>query len=149
MDMFIAAGFAQRALRFGGGWGPAKLSGDSISHMFEVAKAIPEFMGEFIEKGLILDAPDHWQVIPMEYGHLAHIELMFFFDRTLPNWGSIPLAFMQKSAQTDIRHGYHAAMPPHRESLIEQTGPLYSNFHVWAMKIKKAFDPNMASNPMP
>jgi glycolate oxidase len=148
MDFFIVVGFLQRVLRLGGGWGPAKLSGDSINHMFKVGKAIPEFMGEFIEKGLVLNAPDNWQVIPMEYGHLAHIELLFLFDRAMPNWASIPLAFMQKSAGTDIRHGYHASMPPNSKSLMEQLGPLYSNYHVWAMKISEAFDPNMVSNPI-
>jgi glycolate oxidase len=149
MDFFIVVGFLQRVLRLGGGWAPAKLSGDSISHIFEVGKAIPEFINEFIEKGLILDAPDNWQVIPMEYGHLAHIELLFLFDRSLPNWASIPIEFMQKSAATDIRHGYHASMPPNRESLMEQLGPLYSNFNIWATKIKKAFDPHMVANPLP
>jgi len=149
MDFFIMVGFLQRTLRLGGGWSPSKLSGDSISHMFEVGKAIPEFMGEFIEKGLILNAPDNWQVIPMEYGHLAHTELLFIYDRGLPNWGEIPLAFMQKSAETDIKHGYHASMPPNSKSLMEQLGPLYSNYHVWATKIKEAFDPNMVSNPLP
>jgi len=56
---------------------------------------------------------------------------------------------MKKSAETDIRHGYHASMPPNSQSLLKQLGPLYSNCHVWAMKIKEAFDPNMVSNPLP
>jgi hypothetical protein len=149
MDFFIVVGFLQRVLRLGGGWSPAKLSGDSVSHMFEVGKAIPEFMNEFIEKGLVLNAPDNWQVIPMEYGHLAHIELLFLFDRSMPKWATIPLAFMQKSAETDIKHGHHASMPPNSRSLMEQLGPLYSNYHVWAMKIMGAFDPIFVSNPLP
>jgi hypothetical protein len=116
--------------------------------MFEVAKSIPEFMGEFIEKGLILNTPDNFQIVPMEYGHSAHIELLFLYDRGLPNWGEIPLAFIQKSAEADIMHGHHATAIISSRFLMEQLGPLYSNFHLWAMKIKEAFDPNNVSNPL-
>lgn len=76
-DFFIMVSFLQRTLKLGGGWSPTKLGGDSIHHMFEVAKSIPEFFYDFIEKGLILNAPHNFQIIPMEYGHLAHIELLF------------------------------------------------------------------------
>jgi glycolate oxidase len=149
MDFFILVSFLQRVLKLGGGWAPNKLSGDSISHMFEVAKKIPEFFYEFIEKGLILNAPHNFQVIPMEYGHLAHIELLFFFDHNLPEWQTIPLNVNQKSIATDIKYGHHAAMPPRVKALLERLGPLYSNFHVWMTKVKDAFDPNGVSNPMP
>jgi glycolate oxidase len=148
MDFFILVGFLQRVLRLGRGWAPTKLSADSIFHMFEVGKAIPEFITEFIEKGLILNAPDNFQIVPLEYGHAAHIELLFLWDRNLSEEGKIPLAFMQKSTGTDIKHGYHASMPPNSKSLMEQLGPLYSNYHIWANKIKEAFDPNMVSNPI-
>jgi hypothetical protein len=149
MDFFIVVGFLQRVLRLGGGWSPAKLSGDSVSHMFEIGKAIPDLMNQFIEKGQILDAPDNWQVIPMEYGHLAHLELLFLFDRGRPGWPSIPLSFMKESAEADIKRGFHAAMPPGSGALMEQLGPLYSNYHVWARKIKEAFDRRNVSNPLP
>lgn len=147
MDFFILVSFLQRVLKLGGGWAPTKLGGDSIRHMFQVAEAIPEFFYEFIEKGLILDAPHNFQIIPMEYGHMAHIELLFFFDNNLPGWPGIPGSIMQKSLESDIRHGYHAASPPPAREIMEKLGPLYSNFHVWRNKIKEAFDPDNVSNP--
>jgi hypothetical protein len=55
-----------------------KLGADSVSYMFEVAKVIPEFFYEYIDKGLILNAPYNFQIVPMEYDHMAHIELLFF-----------------------------------------------------------------------
>jgi hypothetical protein len=149
MDFFILVGSLQRVLRLGGGWSPTKLGADSISHMFEVGKSIPDFMGEFIEKGLILNAPDNFQIVPMEFGHLAHIELLFLYDRGLPNWGAIPSAFMQKSAEADMMHGHHATAIISSKFLMGQVGPLYSDYHVWTMKIKDAFDPNNISNPLP
>jgi glycolate oxidase len=149
MDFFILVSFLQRVLKLGGGWSPSKLGADSISHMFEVAKSIPEFLSDFIEKGLILNAPHNFQIIPMEFGHSAHIELLFFFDHNVPEWPKIPLDVMQKSMQTDITHGYHAATPPPVKAMMERLGPLYSNFQIWTNKIKDAFDPNKVSNPMP
>lgn len=149
MDFFILVSFLQRVLKLGGGWTPTKLSGDSISHMFDVAEKIPEFFDEFIEKGLILNAPHNFQIIPMEYGHLAHIELLFFFDHKLEGWESIAGNVSQKSLATDIKYGHHAAMPPRVKAMMERLGPLYSNYHLWMTKIKDSFDPNDVSNPTP
>jgi glycolate oxidase len=134
--MFIIVSFLQRVLRLGGGWAGVKLGGDSVSHMFEVAKAIPEFIDEFIEKKQILNAPFNFQIIPMEYGHMAHIELLMFYDLNSPDSQKIPMAFMQKSAETDIKHGFHAATPA---GDLEKASPLYSNFYTWNKKIREAF----------
>jgi hypothetical protein len=139
MDFFILVGFLQRVLRLGGAWAPAKLSADSVHHMFEVAKAIPEFLNEFTAKRLILDAPDNFQIISMEYGHLAHIELLFLWERNTPGWGEIPIQVMARSQETEIRHGHHATMPPRSMPLLKTLGPLYSNCHIWSEKIREAF----------
>lgn len=141
MDFFILVGFLQRVLRLGGAWAPTKLSADSLGHMFEVAKTIPEFLGEFIEKGLILDAPDNFQIISMEYGHLAHIELLFLWERNQPGWGEIPAQVMTRSLEAEIRHGHHATMPPRPLPALRSLGPLYSNCHIWSEKILQAFRP--------
>jgi hypothetical protein len=134
--MFIIVSFLQRVLRLGGGWAGVKLGGDSISHMFEVARAIPEFMDEFIEKKIILDTPGNFQIIPMEYGHLAHIELLVFYDVNRASETKMPLSFMQRSSETDIKHGYHSATPA---GDLEKLSPLYSNFYTWNKKIREAF----------
>jgi FAD/FMN-containing dehydrogenase len=149
MDFFVLVGFLQRVLRLGGAWAPCKLSGDSIVHMFEIAKAIPEFMTEFIDKGLIFDAPDNFLIDPLEYGHGAHIELLFLWDRNLPDWGKIPMEFMRRSMEEDIKHGHHGTMPPRTISGGRALGPQFSNVHLWAERIKAAFDPRALSNPQP
>jgi hypothetical protein len=143
--LFIIVSFLQRVLRLGGGWAGIKLGADSVSHMFEVAKAIPEFFYEYIDKGLILNAPYNFQIIPMEYGHMAHIELLFFYDVTSPQSVRAMPEIMQKSQETDIRHGYHSSTPRGSKEVMERLGPLYSNFHIWQEKIKRTFDPNSVS----
>ena len=139
MDFFILVGFLQRVLRLGGAWAPTKLSADSIHHMFEVGKTIPEFLTDFIDKGLIFDAPDNFQIISMEYGHLAHIELLFLWERNQPDWGDVPMQVIARSHETEIRHGHHATMPPRSKPMLEKLGPLYSDCHVWSTKIAEAF----------
>jgi len=130
MDFFIIVSFLQRVLKLGGGWGPV-IHTESLPHIFEIGKTIPEFFDEFIEKGLILNAPHNFQIIPIEFGHGAHIELLFFYDRTLPDAKRIPMEMMKKSMETDIRHGYF--------SPSAENGQLYSNFQLWAARIKEAF----------
>jgi hypothetical protein len=149
MDFFIMVSFLQRVLKLGGGWSPTKLGGESIHHMFEVAKSIPEFFDDFINKGLILNAPHNFQIVPMEYGHLAHIELLFFYDRMIPERRQVALEISRRSLETDIKHGYHAASPTLAKTMMERHGPLWSNYHIWANKFKQAFDPNNVSNPVP
>lgn len=147
MDFFILVGALQRVLRLGGGWAPCKLSGDSIAHMIEVGKAIPEFMSAFIEQGKILDAPDNWVITPLEYGHGAHLELLFLYDRNQPDWGKVPVEFMRASLQADIRNGHHGTMPPRTAAASAALGAIYSNSHLWANRVKDAFDPQRLSNP--
>jgi hypothetical protein len=130
MDFFIIVSFLQRVLKLGGGWAPI-IHTESLSHTFEIAKTIPEFFRGFIEKGLILNAPHNFQIIPIEYGHGAHIELLFFYDRTLPEGQRIPMELMKQSRETDVKHGHFAP--------TAEVGQLYGNFHLWATKIREAF----------
>jgi glycolate oxidase len=130
MDFFIIVSFLQRVLKLGGGWAPI-IHTESLPHTFEIAKTIPEFFHGFIKRGLILNAPDNFQIIPIEYGHGAHIELLFFYDRTLPEGQRIPMELMKQSMETDIKHGHFAP--------TAEVGRLYGNFHLWATKIREAF----------
>ncbi|HEX2988134.1 MAG TPA: FAD-binding oxidoreductase [Chloroflexota bacterium] len=149
MDFYIIVSFLQRTLRLGGGWAPNKLSADSVTHMFEVGKAIPGMLAEFIDSGRLLNAPDNFQISPMEYGHMAHIELLFVWDFGWPDWPSIPMEVMKKSAADDIAAGRHAAMPGRDPMAMRRDGPLYSGFDRWALAIKEAFDPKGLANPSP
>ena len=132
MDFFVIVSFLQRVLKLGGGWAPI-IHTDSLNHAFEIAGTIPEFIDGLIEKGLILNAPHNFQVIPIEYGHGAHIELLFFYDRTSPAGQTTPMEVMQKSMETDIKHGHYSPAPG--------SGKLYGNYQVWEAKIREALEP--------
>jgi hypothetical protein len=139
MDFFVIVSFLQRVLKLGGGWS-AITHHDSMPHMFEVAKTIPEFYYDFIDKGLTLNAPHNFQIIPIEYGHSAHIEMLYFFDRYRPNAERVPASVRQAAMETDLRHGNYATPPPWGAN-TEKFGPVYSNYNVWLDRIKKAFEP--------
>ena len=148
MDFFMVAGMLQRVLRLGGGWLPTKLGADSVSHMFDVGKAVPEFITKYTENGTILDAPDNFQIAPMEYGHFAYIELLFMFDRTNPAVGKGVAEFLQASLQTDMSHHYHAEALGCLNNAAMMLGPLFLNYHLWLKKLREAFDPKDLANPI-
>lgn len=148
MDFFMVLGTLQRTLRLGGGWMPIKLGADSTEHIFEVGKSVSEFIYDFTETGKIFDAPDNYQIVPMEYAHFAHIELLFMWDRTNPEAGKGVAEFRQASRSTDISHHYHGETLGCLNANTELMGPLYDNYHIWLRKIKESFDPKNISNPL-
>ena len=148
MDFFMVVGMLQRVLRLGGGWMPIKLGADSVTHMFEVGKSVPEFIYKYTENGTIFDAPDNFQIAPMEYGHFAYIELLFMYDRTNPEVGKGVAEFRQASRDTDIAHHFHAETPGCLNAVTQQLGPLYMNYHLWLRKLREAFDPKNLANPI-
>ena len=148
MDFFMIVSMLQRTLRLGGGWMPIKLGADSVSHITEVGKSISEFIYDFTETGKIFDAPENFQIVPMEYGHFAHIELLFMWNRLDPAAGKGVAEFRARSRETDLAHHYHAETLSCLNPTSVQLGPLYDNYHVWLQAIKTGFDPNNVSNPI-
>ena len=148
MDFFMVVSVLQRVLRLGGGWMPIKLGADSVSHICEVGKSISEFIYDFTDTGKIFDAPENFQIVPMEYGHFAHIELLFMYDRTDPAAGKNAAEFRKASRDTDLKHHYHAETLGCLNQTTEMLGPLYCNYHVWLRALKEVFDPENLANPI-
>ena len=148
MDFFMIVSRLQSVLRLGGGWAPIKLASESVSHICDVGKNISNFITKYTETGKIFDAPEDYQIIPMEYGHFAHIELLFMWDREDPAAMKGVGEFRAECRQTDLDNHYHGEMPGFLSPGALQLGPLYSNFHIWLKQLKEAFDPNNIACPM-
>lgn len=148
MDYFMLVSTLQRVLRLGGGWMPIKLGSDSVTHICEVAKSVDSYIHDFTDTGKIFDAPENYQIIPMEYGHFAHIELMMMWDRTDPGAMKGVAEFRQRARETDIANHYHAETPVCLNAGTEQLGPLYGNYHVWLRRLKESLDPLNIANPL-
>ena len=148
MDFFMIVSRLQSVLRLGGGWMPIKLAAESVSHMCDIGKSIGDFIHEFTDTGKLFDAPENYQIIPMEYGHFAHIELLVMWDRTNPASGKGVGEFRMRSRETDLKNHFHAETPGSLNANMEILGPLYCDCHLWLRRIKESLDPNNIANPL-
>ncbi len=148
MDFFMIVSRLQSVLRLGGGWMPNKLGAESVAHICEVGKSIGDFIHDFTDTGKLFDAPENYHIIPMEYGHFAHIELLVMWDRTNPAAGKGVGGFRARSRQNDLDNHFHAETPGSLNAGLMQLGPLYCNCHEWLSRIKESFDPNNIANPL-
>ncbi len=148
MDFFMIVGRLQSVLRLGGGWMPNKLASDSVSHICEVGASVNELLSDFTQSGKLFDAPENYQIIPMEYGHFAHIEVLIMWDRTNPAAGRGVGEYRMRSRNNDIEKRFHAETPGSLNAGMEQIGPLYCGANVWLRKIKESLDPNNIANPL-
>ena len=148
MDFFMIVSRLQSVLRLGGGWMPIKLGSDSVTHMCEIGRSIGDFIHDFTDTGKIFDAPENYQIIPMEYGHFAHIELLVNWDRTNPAAGKGIGELRMRSRNNDLENKFHAETTGSLNANMEALGPLYSNCHLWLRRIKEAIDPNGIANPL-
>ena len=148
MDFFMIVSRLQSVLRLGGGWAPLKLASDSVSHICDVGKGLGTFIHNFTDTGKLFDAPEDYQIIPMEYGHFAHIELLIMWDRDDREKVMGVGEFRAACTQYDLENHMHGEMPNLHGPATAKNGPLYSNYHYWLPKLKEAFDPNNVANPM-
>jgi len=123
---------------------------DSIDTMVKWGMAIPEIMREFVEKGLIVDITDSYWIVPTEYGHMACTEHLILGDPTDPASRKAMEEYAGKIMERNFREKFPDIMfrfGSYGDEHIKRVGPLYSNFHIWQMRVKKALDPNLVSNP--
>ena len=97
-----------------------------------------------IDKKLVFNdgTPPFFQAI--EHGHTGHGELLIRYIPDNRNWPDI-VDFGNKADKIAIEK--HFGVPGHvfGDAEHDKYGPHVSNYHIWLRKIKKAFDPNGAS----
>ena len=141
MDYFMIVSRLQSVLRLGGSWLPIKCGAESVQHICDVGESIDSFIHEFTDTGRIFDAPENYQIIPMEYGHFASIELLFMWDRNDPNGFRNMRDFCAASSETDLKNYFHASSVSGYGKAAEAKGRLYCNCHLWMQKIMETFAP--------
>ena len=147
MDFFMIVGRLQSVLRLGGGWMPIKLGSDSVTHACAIGESMGEYFEEYMGEGKLLHAPENYQIIPMEYGHFAHIEVMIMWDRYDPRSGKAVGGIRNRSREEDIARHFHGETPSCQNPVLEQIGPLWSDCHLWMARLRESFDPNNLANP--
>jgi glycolate oxidase len=119
---------------------------DSWAFGVKEASEAAKLKKKYVEKGLFLDdgVDNAWCLI-YEHGHMGHGEELFLLDPTNPDMGKIMREFIQETWQAALEKslGHHQSV--RGDMGHDLFGPRTSNYHLWARKVKKAFDPNDAS----
>jgi glycolate oxidase len=101
--------------------------------------------GDLIKRGLAYDDGFSPFTQSFEHGHYGHGELLV---RYMPTPSTFKIFLEDFGAQAnEIAIRDHFGVPGHvfGDALHDMYGPHASNYHLWLRRIKKAFDPNGAS----
>ena len=98
-----------------------------------------------IKRGLAYDDGVSPFTQSFEHGHYGHGELLIRYMPTPETFRVFTQEFSAQANEIAIRD--HYGVPGHvfGDTLHDMYGPNCSDYHVWLRKIKKAFDPNGAS----
>jgi hypothetical protein len=103
---------------------------------------------EYIEKGLILDdGGDNGCGGTFESGHLGYLEGIFMYSTKEPESVMASRDLVDAGAQASIDGAMGIPIAGFGHEMNARLGPECGNYHRWMSKIKKALDPNTASDP--
>ncbi len=101
---------------------------------------------DLIKSGLSLDESIYPFIQSIEHGHTGHGEILIRYAPTGPD--SIPCVLGRLHGEANKRAIEGSFGVPHHvwsDEIHDMYGPKANNYHLWLRKIKKAFDPNQAS----
>jgi glycolate oxidase len=100
---------------------------------------------ELIKRGIVYNDGFSPFTQSFEHGHYGHGELLIRYMANPSVFKALTQEFLMQANETAIRD--HFGVPGHvfGDSAHDMYGPHVSNYHLWLRRIKKAFDPNGAS----
>jgi hypothetical protein len=102
----------------------------------------------YIEKGLILDDDrDCGCGGTFENGHLGYLEGIFMYDTKRPESIMASAELIGSGAQGSIDNAFGIPIAAFGCEMNDLFGPECGDYHKWMGKIKRALDPNTASDP--
>jgi len=142
------------AFRYTGSFGTSFGAETSCDATVVHAQAGEELKRKYIERGVIADDGVEWAWggEMNEQGRFSHLEQIFFYDPADPESAKGATQYIKESSLLckdealglPIWELVRGGLGPNAHDIF---GPACSNYHVWQRKIKKAFDPNVASDP--
>jgi glycolate oxidase len=120
---------------------------DSWELAVNEAKAGAWCKQKYIEKGLLVDdgADNAWGTV-YEHGHMGHMDELYLSDPANPASGQASFALMQEMTGICLEKALGCPQTAMGDRGHDLFGPHMHNYHLWARKIKKAFDPNGTSD---
>jgi glycolate oxidase len=101
---------------------------------------------DLIKRGIVYDDGFSPFTQSFEHGHYGHGELLIRYMPNPATFKVLTQEFLGQANETAIRG--HFGVPGHvfGDASHDMYGPHVSNYHLWLRRIKKAFDPNGASD---
>ncbi|MEM2104250.1 MAG: FAD-binding oxidoreductase [Candidatus Bathyarchaeia archaeon] len=148
----VMLGWAVRCWTTNRSWRPTafmsmKGGTESIDRCVQCGAKVLDLKKPFFERGLLMDDGDNVWICAFEWGRYANVESIFHYDVHDREQVRAVGEMLKVSMQDDIERRLHASMHLHGDEAQKSLGPLFTNFHIYLMKIKKALDPNLISNP--
>jgi len=113
----------------------------------EGAKVGEEIKKKYIAKGVIVDdAADNAWGGPYEQGRFGHLEELYMYDPADPESASGALEYAAEADQVIVQRSLGQPIGVLAEQADRVYGPACFNYQNWVRKLKRAFDPNMASD---
>lgn len=91
------------------------------------------------------DGGDYGLSTSIEYGHLGMSGLSAAYDSADPESRQATIELTKELDRVGLEK--YKSLPSAMGETHHMIGPLKSNYHLWLQKIKKAFDPNVVSDP--
>jgi glycolate oxidase len=123
-----------------------KITWDSVDDAIAYGTSALALKKEYIEAGTLMDdGADCCWVNSVDFTHFGLEEQEYVYDPASPESMKAALDIIVRASEDEFGKKVYVTSSGDMANKI--FGPQMSNFHIWMMKIKKAFDPNVLSNP--
>ncbi len=140
-----STGSIREVFRVSGCFGGEVGGTDSFRLMADYISKTGRMKYDLIKRGLVYDDGTSPFTQSFEHGHFGHGELLIRYLPNAETFRVLTQEFLVQANETAIRD--HYGVPGHvfGDAPHDMYGPHCSNYHVWLRRIKKAMDPNNAS----
>ncbi len=113
------------------------------------AKVGEKIKKKYIEKGAIVDdAADNAWGGPYEQGRFGHLEELFMYDPSDPESAKAAVEYIAEADEAVLKGSLGQPIGALPKQAVNVYGPACFNYQDWMRKLKRAFDPNIASDPI-
>ena len=135
----------REVFRASGCFGGEVAGTDTFRLMADYIFKTGQMKDDLIQRGLVYDDGTSPFTQSFEHGHFGHGELLIRYMPNPTSFKALTTEFLVQANETAIRD--HYGVPGHvfGDAVHDMYGPHCSNYHHWLRRIKKAVDPNDAS----
>jgi len=107
-----------------------------------------EVQQKYVKMGIATDIGIRAYIHSCEHGHYAHLENILAFPNLSDESRAAALEYGETASRVMKEQHLATRLGMGGDRTLNEWGPLLNNYHLWQRKIKKAFDPNLASESL-